>query len=179
MSEGYRYVDWLIAQERDLFAYGNSAQLLELNHIVLCGRSPETRAQAAGHIEDTRRHFYEVREGGIGDFSDWFQRHRGTSAENLAAGCFIRIVSRPQLFIEGNQRTASLVVSYIMARHGLPPLVVTRKCYKAAFQLFAQVKALDRRTPYAGFLTWRYRRRLVELYRGQADTRFLVPADPR
>ena len=178
LAEGYRYIDGLVAQEFDLFGYGGAAQLLELNHIVLCGRSPETRAQAAGHIEDTRRYFYEVRDGGIGDFSDWYQRHRGASAENLAAGCFIRIVTTPQLFIEGNQRTASLIGSYILARHGLPPLVITRKSYKAAFRLFAQIKALDRRTSYAVFLSWRFRQRLVQLYRRQADARFLVPGDP-
>ena len=37
----------------------------------------------------------------------------------------MRILSKPQLFIEGNNRSGSLIVSYLLMRAGLPPFVLT------------------------------------------------------
>ena len=47
------------------------------------------------------------------------------SAWRRAAGVYIRILSEPELFIEGNHRTGALVMSYILARDGHPPFVMT------------------------------------------------------
>jgi hypothetical protein len=47
----------------------------------------------------------------------------------VAAGC--RGVSEPQLLIEGNHRTGALVLSYILAREGRPPFVLTAENAKA------------------------------------------------
>ena len=35
------------------------------------------------------------------------------------------MLSEPELFIEGNHRTGALVMSYILAREGRPPFVLT------------------------------------------------------
>ena len=48
-----------------------------------------------------------------------------------AAGVYIYILSEPQLFIEGNHRTGALVLSYILAREGRPPFVLTAENAKA------------------------------------------------
>ena len=129
--EGYRYVDALLAERVDVFAYGQSRHLLELNHRVLCGITPERRTQFAAHLAETERRFYDRGDGGIGELHDWVQRNRTRPARALAAGVFVHAVSTPQLFIEGNRRTAVLVASYLLARGGLPPVVVTAASYPA------------------------------------------------
>lgn len=43
----------------------------------------------------------------------------------------------PQLFIEGNPRAAALVASYLLARAGSPPLVVTADRVEADVHLTA------------------------------------------
>jgi hypothetical protein len=42
-----------------------------------------------------------------------------------AAGVYVRTLSEPELFIEGNHRSGALVMSYILAREGYPPFVLT------------------------------------------------------
>src|SRR5688500_2306722 len=57
--EGYRYIDELLAERVELFAYGGSARILELNLRVLCGVTPERRVAFADHVEATRAWFYD------------------------------------------------------------------------------------------------------------------------
>jgi hypothetical protein len=48
-----------------------------------------------------------------------------TRCGRRAAEVYIYILSEPQLFIAGNHRTGALVLSYILAREGRPPFVLT------------------------------------------------------
>jgi len=171
--EGYRQIDALLAADIEVFDYGNSKQLLELNHIVLCGRSAATRAAAAKHLEDTEAAFYRNGPGGIGSLSEWYARHRKEELARLIAGIFVRMVSEPQLFIEGNQRTATLVCSYLLARRGYPPVVVTKDNYLPCFELFQEIKSFDRRSFLRTFREYRYCGRLRRLYLDHADRSFL------
>ena len=54
-------------------------------------------------------------------------------------------VSTPQLFIEGNRRTALLLASYLLARGGLPPVVVTAESYPRFDEISERAVAIDRR----------------------------------
>lgn len=122
--EGYRYVDELLADRLEVFAYGGSAAILELNLRVLCGVTPARREAYADHIEATRAWFYDRPGEGVDGLNDWAKRHRTAHPRNFAAGLIVHIVSAPQLFIEGNRRTSTLLASYVLARSGLPPLVI-------------------------------------------------------
>jgi hypothetical protein len=56
---------------------------------------------------------------------DWYALKEGKSVWRRAAGVYIRILSEPQLFIEGNHRTGALIMSYLLAREGRAPFVLT------------------------------------------------------
>lgn len=176
LLEGYAYVDRLLAEGVDPFAYGNSKHLLELNHLVLCGSSAEVRAQSKSHIERTHDFFHKVRLGGIGDFSEWYACNSHEPAPRLAAGCLAVIASSPQLFIEGNQRTATLIASLLLVRSGLPPLVVTADNFRLVLPLFARAKAIDRSSWTATVSLLLLRHRLQESYGETAEPRFVRPA---
>jgi hypothetical protein len=123
--DGYRYVDELLAERVEPFVYGGSAHLLELNLRVLCGVTPERRVSFADHIEASRAWFYDRPGQGIDEVNEWVKRHHTARPVAFAAGLIVEIVSTPQLFIEGNRRTSTLLASYVLARSGLPPLVVS------------------------------------------------------
>jgi len=123
MLAGYAQVDALVAQDVDLFAMGSHKHLLELNHVVLCGETAATDPEFARHRLTTEERFYE--ELGIGDLVEWYARHAHDSPWLRAAGLYVRILSAPQLFIEGNHRTGALAMSYLLLRAGLPPFVLT------------------------------------------------------
>lgn len=122
--EGYRYVDELLASRVEVLAYGGSARILEINNRVLCGVTPERRAAYADHIAATRNWFYDRPGEGVDALNDWVKHNRTATARAFAAGLVVQVVSTPQLFIEGNRRTSTLLASYILARAGLPPLVI-------------------------------------------------------
>lgn len=130
---GYAYVDRAIAGGVDLLALGNLRHLLELNTIVLCGEDPLARRLNARHIAATEQHFWEQSGGGVRDVVEWHERHRAESVWQRAAGVYIRILSEPQLYIEGNHRTGALVMSYLLVREGKPPFVLTAENAKGYF----------------------------------------------
>jgi hypothetical protein len=125
LMSGYAFVDELVASKVDLFAYGNLRLFLELNARVLCGSDPAVRSEASRHLAATNKHFYESANGGIRDVIEWHGLHAKDPPFVRAAGVFIRILSEPELFIEGNHRTGALVMSYILVCAGHPPFVMT------------------------------------------------------
>ncbi|WP_455924484.1 hypothetical protein [Pseudomonas putida] len=123
--EGYALIDDYVARGIDLFALQHLDLMLELNATVLCGRDPARRLEYAQHLVATEAHFFNNVEGGIKGLHSWYCGYRSDSVWKRAAGVYVRILSKPQLFIEGNNRTGSLIVSYLLMRAGQPPFVLT------------------------------------------------------
>ncbi len=144
LMTGYTLVNQLLEANVELFAIGNSAFLLELNTRVLCGTDEQQRREYHKHIVASNRYFYERTDAGIQDLSDWYELHQHGTVWHRAAGIYIRILSEPQLFIEGNDRTGALVMSYLLAKEGHPPFVINEKNAKTYFQFSFQIKTLPR-----------------------------------
>ena len=123
--EGYALIDDYVARGVDLFDLQQLNLMLEINATVLCGRDPAGREEYAQHLLATEEHFFNNVEGGIKDLFNWYGAHRNESVWKRAAGVYVRILSEPQLFIEGNNRSGSLIVSYLLMREGLSPFVLT------------------------------------------------------
>jgi hypothetical protein len=140
MLSGYAQVDDYLRRGVDLFARGNSGLLLELNSLVLCGRDGAVRAECAAQIEATQAHFYERTGGGVEALLERAASLNGAPVWRRAAGLYIHILSQPQLFLEGNHRTGSLVMSWILARQGEPPFVLSVDNAKAYFDPSALIK---------------------------------------
>lgn len=140
MLLGYEQVDAYLVDGVDLFAPGNSSLLLELNILVLCGRDNRVRAECASQIEATEAHFYGKSDGGVESLVNWVRSLNGVPVWRRAASTYIHILSQPQLFIEGNHRTGSLVMSWTLANEGKPPFVLSVENAKAYFDPSALVK---------------------------------------
>ncbi|WP_426132652.1 hypothetical protein [Pseudomonas sp. PWP3-1b2] len=123
--EGYALIDDYVARGVDLFDLQQLNLMLEINATVLCGKDPVRRLEYAQHLAATEEHFFNNVEGGIKDLYNWYCAYRSESVWKRAAGVYVRILSKPQLFIEGNNRSGSLIVSYLLMRAGLPPFVLT------------------------------------------------------
>ena len=174
MVAGYAFVDALVAEGVDVLAMGHHKDLLELNTIVLCGTDPARRTQYAGHVEATEQRFYEEREGGIQDLAEWYRTHQGDSTWARAAGAYVRMLSKPQLFIEGNHRTGALLMSYILVRDGRPPFVLSTDSAADYFDPSTAVKDVDKNSPATVFRLSRVTERLARLLRERSDARHLL-----
>ena len=140
MLSGYIFVDQAVADGADLFTLRHATALLELNHIVLCGLNEQVRQEYQTHIETTTQRFYEQEEFNIDDILRWYYKHEKESAWKRAAGVYVRILSQPQLYIEGNHRTGALIMSYLLVREGKAPFVLTVDNAKAYFDPSTLIK---------------------------------------
>jgi hypothetical protein len=175
MLAGYAYVDGLLSSETDLFAVGNSPCWLELNALVLCGTDPAQRADLADHLAATEERFYNEPGGGIRDVIAWYDRHRGESVWKRAAGTYIRVLSDPQLYLEGNHRCGMLIMSYILGREKYPPIVLTPAAAEAFFEPSAAIKQLRKRG-LSGILRMRMlTNRFARAIEQHANRDYLVP----
>ncbi len=179
MLAGYDLVDSLIAQHLDLFAMGHLKLFLEMNAVVLCGRDEQKRAQAASHLAATERRFYDQEGGGIRDIVEWYALHRTELPWRRAAGVYVRMLSEPQLFIEGNHRTGALVMSYILAREGRPPFLLTAANAKAYLDPSALIKETRKHSLVAVFRLPKIKRYFAEFLKEHADRKYLVAVQPR
>ncbi len=123
--EGYALIDEYVRRGVDLFDLQQLNLMLEINATVLCGRDPLRRREYAHHLAATEVHFFNNVEGGIKDLYNWYCKHHSEPVWKRAAGVYVRVLSKPQLFIEGNHRSGSLIVSYLLMREGLSPFVLT------------------------------------------------------
>ncbi len=179
MIAGYELVDTLIAQQLDLFAMGNLKLFLEMNAAVLCGSGQRERAQAAPHLAATEQRFYEQEGGGIRDVVEWYTLHRKESPWKRAAGVYVRMLSEPELFIEGNHRTGALVMSYILAREGRPPFVLTAASAKAYLDPSTLITETRKHSLVAVFRLPKIKRYFAKFLKENADRKYLISAPAR
>jgi hypothetical protein len=181
MLAGYAFVDWIVARGIDVFAMGNLRTLLELNRLVLCGADEAARQNAAEHLRATEEHFYGEWGAGIRDVVEWHDRHRGSGVWKRAGGVFIRVLSEPQLFIEGNHRTGALLMSYILLREGKPPFVLTPACAQAFFDPATLIKKMRKRGLVMQFRMPGLKTRFAAFLKQNADKQYLrrIPVTER
>jgi hypothetical protein len=175
MMSGYAFVDELVESRIDLFSMGQSSLFLELNALVLFGRDRQTRLEFAQQLAATEKNFYDDANCGIRDVLEWHALHATDSAWLRAAGVYIRILSEPELYIEGNHRTGALVMSYILARSGYPPFVLTIDDAEE-FHKWSELFASRRKDSL--LLRWQmplFMRRFAQFLRAQANPKFLRP----
>lgn len=174
LVSGYALINYLLAANIELFALGNSSYLLELNARVLCGMNEQKRCEYHKHIEANSKYFYERTDAGIQDLAEWYALHQHQSVWGLAAGMYIRILSEPQLFIEGNDRTGALMISYILAKESQPPLVLTAAKALAYFETSALIRKLPRNGLVRLFRLPFLKAQVVRLIRDQAQYEYLL-----
>jgi hypothetical protein len=174
MVAGYALVDALVADRVDLFAMGNLKHWLELNTTVLCGTDPVERAEYSRHLETTEQRFYEEQDGGIRDLVEWYQGRAGESVWMLAAGLYVRLLSRPQLFVEGNHRTGALAISYILVGGDEPPFVLTPDNAATYFDPSTAIKNIEKQGLAMRFRAPGLTRQLASFLLEHADRKYLL-----
>jgi hypothetical protein len=173
MLAGYASVDQAIAEDRDLLTSMHAAWLLELNHLVLCGRDPRVRSEHRTHMEATTQRFYQQDEFNIDDILRWHGKHANDSPWKRAAGVYVRILSQPQLYIEGNHRTGALIMSYILVRSGEAPFVLTVDNAQGYFDPSTLVKETQKTTVTLLMKLPRIKKRFAHFLQEQEDETYI------
>jgi hypothetical protein len=178
MMAGYTFVDWAVSDDTDLLDPRYIAGLLELNHIVLCGRDPDKRREHRKHIQATTQRFYEQEEFNIESIVRWYRDHRHESAWKRAAGVYVRILSQPQLYIEGNHRTGALIMSYVLTRDGKAPFVLTVENAKSYFDPSTLIKETQKTPTTLLMKLPRMKKRFARFLEDHGNPQYLATPAP-
>jgi hypothetical protein len=122
LLEGYDFLNSLWAKKIDLFSLSGLYNMLELNHIVLCGTDPKVRKEFYTHLDHTRTRFQEK----IRPIYKWYKKyHEKLGPYKIVGEYYGRALSFPQLFFEGNHRTENMIVNYFLLNRGLPAYIIS------------------------------------------------------
>ena len=170
---GYAKIDEHFAKGVDLFKVGNSELLLELTHLVLFHNSGRSKEENKSQFKATEKHFYEAKNGGIGSLMEWLAVHEKSNIWQRAAGTFTHVLSQPQLFIEGNHRTGSLMMSYMLMREGHSPFVLSYENAKHFFEPAELIKKSRKKTLDEYFHLPKQTRKFAKLLRDEQTKHYL------
>jgi len=169
MLAGYAQVDRLLAERVNPFAPGNSGAFLELNLLVLCGVDRRLREECRSVIEATETRYYKKSVGSFEALAEQLALVAGDSVWRRAAVAYVHILSEPQLFIEGNHRTGSLIMSWILANEGRPPFVLSVANAKAFFDPSTVTKSTNKRSVHMMLARPKLLKRFAKLLREGAS----------
>ncbi len=173
MLAGYEQINRYLAKDKPLLVRKRRDHVLELNHTVLCGAESKRRKEYKKHIEKTRERFFFADGFNIDVLLDWYLRHRDRSVWRRASGWYTRSVSRPQLFFEGNHRTGALLMSYMLARKGHPPFVLSVDNAKGYFDPSSMIKRTHKNKRTLMFRIPGLDKKFSKFLRAHADGRHL------
>ena len=141
IMEAYSFLNTLLIKEMDLFTPAGLHALLEMNHIVLCGADRKTRDQYYEHLMDTRKSFLSK----IKPIKKWVLKKKESSDPyHLATGFYSRMLSRPQLFLEGNHRTGNILLNYLLLSKNAPPYIISKDHAHLYLDLSGDIKFTDK-----------------------------------
>ena len=173
MMSAYRYLDDLLREQIPPFAEDSIEPMLLLNHRVHYGTDRLLLSEYRTAVEATTEKFYQH----IGPIQQWYEKHRkwGKHPLKLAAEIYVSILGYPQLYIEGNHRTGSLIANWISVYYGFPPFVLSADNALAYFAPSTEIQC------FADKSTWRgqaklpkYRKSFLHFWENHIDNRYLA-----
>ena len=147
MLSAYTYLDQLLEMRVAPFSPESLGNMLALNNLVHYGEDHALAQQYLTPIQATTAQFYEL----IDPVINWYQRHQAEGKiRKLAGEIYVTVLSPPQLFIEGNHRTGSLIASWINVYYGYPPFVLSPENALAYFQPSSEIKRFVNKAVWRG-----------------------------
>lgn len=173
MMSAFSYLDMLLAQKMPPFSLESIAHMLILNQRVHYGTDQLLMREYASAIEATAEKFYH----NIEPIQQWYERHmkRDDPPLKVAAEIYVAILGYPQLYIEGNHRTGSLIADWITVYYGFPPFVLSVDNAIAYFAPSAEIKSFANKSTWRGQARLpKYRKSFLHFWEHHLDRRFLL-----
>ncbi len=172
MMSAFQYLDDLLAQQIPPFAQESIEPMLTLNERVHYGTDQKLLSEYATAIHVTSEKFYRY----IGPIQSWYEVHtkRGNHPLKVAAEIYVSILGYPQLYIEGNHRTGSLVANWISVYNGYPPFVLSVDNALAYFAPSAEIKSFANKSTWRGQAQLpKYRKSFLAFWQSHIDRKYL------
>ncbi|MEE4241228.1 MAG: hypothetical protein V2I36_07165 [Desulfopila sp.] len=173
MLTAWEYLDYFIRKkDYSLLSAKGGPDMLEINHRVHYGLDNALRAEYHKAIKATAEKF----TGQIGPIRKYYRKKSssGTSVNKMAAEVYIAILGMPQLYIEGNHRSGSIVASWINLIHRKPPFVLSVDNAIAFFRPAQEIKKFNKRSMWRSLTKLpKYRYDFKEFWINNCDANFV------
>jgi hypothetical protein len=177
MMSAYRYLDALLAQQIPPFSSESIEHMLVLNERVHYGTDQQLMSEYAKARKATAEKFYQH----IDPIQQWYVQHtkRGNHPLKIAAEIYVSILGYPQLFIEGNHRTGSLIANWITIFNGFPPFILSVDNAIAYFAPSAEIKNFVNKSTWRGQAQLpKYRKSFLLFLESHLDSQYLIRESP-
>lgn len=174
MLLAWDYLDFFIRKkDYDLFSNKGGVDMLEINHRVHYGKNHELRREYTKALEATTEKFTRQ----IKPIRNYYRKksHKDdVSANKIAAEIYIAILGMPQLFIEGNHRSGSIIASWINLANNGPPFVLTLDNAVAYFQPAAEIKKFNKKSTWRSWTKLpKYKKEFKHFWKNNCDMEFI------
>lgn len=173
MMSAYELLDKLLRKEVEPFSPASIGEICELNNLVHYGSNPRLRLEyhkaVVANSEKYNRNVIPIQ--------NWYKKHMDQEPHPLkvAAEVYVAVLGRPQLFIEGNHRTGSIISSWISMYYGHPPFILGADNAIAYFEPSAEIKMFADKSTWRGrFRLPKYRKSFKKFWQDHIDWNYVV-----
>lgn len=171
MMEAYKGLDLVLRSGLEPFSEESMGEICELNNLVHYGTDTGLRREYKRAIAENAAKY----ERNVPPIADWYVRHmRRPHPLKVAAEIYVAVLGNPQLFIEGNHRTGSIISSWISMHHGHPPFVLSADNAIAYFAPSAEIKRFADKSSWRGRVKLpKYRKVFKEFWESHIDWKYV------
>ncbi len=168
------YIDYFIKNEKyELLSQYGGPDMLEINHRVHYGENYILRYEYQKAINATTEKFSKQ----IPYIRKYYKKHmKGKrTVYKVASEVFIAIVGQPQLFIEGNHRSGSIIASGINMAYDKPPFVLTVENALTFFEPAQVIKKFNKRSKWRSVTKLpKYKVNFSRFWESHCDMQFVL-----
>jgi hypothetical protein len=108
---------------------------------------------------------------------EWYFKHKDKKDDPLkiAAEIYVGIIGRPQLFIEGNHRTGSIIASWVNLYNNQPPFILSLDNAISYFAPSSEIKKFTDKSTWRG--RWKlpkYRKSFSKFWKSNIEEKYVV-----
>lgn len=174
LLSAWDFIDYFIKKKGyGLLSQKGGPDMLEINNRVHYGENHVLRDEYIKAIEATSEKF----SAQIPYIRKYYKKHmKGEPSVNrVASEVYISILGQPQLYIEGNHRSGSIVASWINMAHDKPPFVLTVENALTFFKPAQAIKNFNKRSMWRSITKLpKYKSDFKTFWKDHCDMRFAV-----
>lgn len=172
LLSAWEFIDYFIrTREYGLLSRKGGPDMLEINHRVHYGEDYALREEYRKAMDATTEKFSRQ----IVPIRKYYKKHMQgePSVNQVASEVYIAILGQPQLYIEGNHRSGSIVASWINMAHNKPPFVLTVDNAITFFRPAQTIKNFNKRSMWRSVTKLpKYKADFKRFWKDHCDKRF-------
>jgi hypothetical protein len=174
MLLAWEYLDYFIRTKTyGLLSPTGGADMLEINNLIHYGDDYVLRQEYQKAI-DANTEKFSVQIKPIREYYKTKPHKNYDSANKVSAEIYISILGMPQLFIEGNHRSGSIIASWINLIHDGPPFVLTAENAISYFSPTANIKKFNKRSVWRSMTKLpKYKKSFKTFWESHCDMKFV------